>query len=725
MSEQTETLSGRIERISFHNPETGFAVLRVQQEGKRALATVVGQLASVSAGEEIKAWGRWQQSRDHGLQFQARNIQTAPPQSVEGVERFLGGGLIKGIGPSFAARLVAKFGVEVLEVIDKYSARLEEVEGVGPKRRKQIKESWDRHKALREIMIFLHSHGVGTGRAMRIYKCYGEEAIARIQKDPYCLARDVAGIGFKTADDLAGRLGIAGDAPGRLRAGLVHVLYEAAGRGHSALPEEMWLEQGVELLGVDRTVLEPFRTEMVRKREIAREEAGDGTWIASLELHEAEQRIAERLAALADGAPDYPEIDVPKALAWVQQRTGVVLAGAQCFALEEAWRKRLLVVTGGPGVGKTTLLKAVLEVFTAKKVKVLLAAPTGRAAQRMAAVTGREALTLHRLLEYKPGGGFGRDEQRPLEAGLVMVDESSMIDVPLMDRLLRALGANTGLLLLGDVDQLPSVGAGRVLGDAISSGRVPVVRLSEIFRQAADSRIIVNAHRILGGEMPETPDKEEDGEVRDFYWIEREDPEAIAATVLEVAARRLPKRLGCDPLTDIQVLSPMNRGPLGTRALNVELQKLLNPAREETPGVERFGWTFRMGDKLIQTRNNYDLEVYNGDIGRVTGLNTEDQELRVRFERREVVYDFGELDELAPAYAVTVHKAQGSEFPVVVIPLAMAHFMMLQRNLIYTAVTRGRRMVVLVGQRRALERAVRETGAQRRFTRLEAFLRAG
>ena len=696
-------ITGLIERVTFHSEETGFAVLRVKAKGHRELVTVVGSLAAVTAGEWITAQGRWVRDREHGLQLKADFLKCAEPTSREGIEKYLGSGLIKGIGPVYAKKLVAKFGEEIFTVIDQYSQRLEEIDGIGTERRKRIKEAWREQKIVREIMVFLHSNGVSTSRAVRIYKTYGEDSIETVRADPYILAREIHGIGFKSADQVALKLGIPHDSILRARAGLDHTLAEATGAGHCALPREALLENAAKLLEIDPGVIEEALARLLADDKVVEESIGGESLVFLPALKSAEEGIAARIRQMAATPYGYPEIEFEKALAWCENRTGKTLAAQQKEAIRKALESRVLVITGGPGVGKTTLIDALLKILHAKKVKCLLAAPTGRAAKRLQESTGVEARTIHRLLEFLPStGAFSRNEKHPLDCDLLILDEVSMVDVPLMHKLLRSLPARAHLILVGDADQLPSVGPGMVLHHLIESGVAPVVRLTEIFRQAAQSRIITNAHRINEGSLPESA-----GADSDFFFIEREDPAAIQSTLLQMVRERIPAKLGCDPVHDIQVLCPMNRGSLGVRTFNELLQNALNPLRQSEPSVEKFGWQFRLRDKVMQIENDYDKDVFNGDIGTVAAVDPGEQELVVRYDRREVRYEFNELDELAPAYAVTIHKSQGSEFQAVVLPIAMQHYMMLQRNLIYTGVTRGKQLVVLIGQQKALAAAVR------------------
>ncbi len=718
----TERIEGLVERVTFFNEENGFAVLRVKVRGQRDLVTVLGSLPTVNGGEWVSAEGNWTRDPQHGLQFRADNLRASAPNSREGIEKYLGSGMIKGIGPVLAKKLVAKFGEGVFEIIDHQSARLQEVDKVGPERRRRIKAAWAEQKVVREIMVFLHSHGASASRAVRIYKTYGERAIETVSANPYQLARDIHGIGFKSADAIARRLGVPADSLQRAGAGLRHTLFEATNQGHCALPEEPLVRHTAEMLEVDETIVSEALTEALRDKSLERDDASESPLIYLPGMLGAEKSIARRILHLAEQPSVYPEIDLETAVAWYEEKTARSLSPSQRQALGQALGSRVFIITGGPGVGKTTLMDALLSIIRAKRVRCLLCAPTGRAAQRLGEATGQPAKTIHRLLEYGVGGtGFQRTEANPLDGDLLVVDECSMVDVPLMHALLRAMPKNAGLLLVGDVDQLPSVGPGLVLRNLIESGAVPTARLTEIFRQAAASRIITSAHRVNAGELPDLNAPADHAEA-DFFFIERDEPERIAATLAELARRRIPQKWGFDSVHDIQVLCPTNRGKVGARELNVSLQAALNPAAPGEVVAEKFGWQFRLRDKVIQTQNNYDKEVFNGDLGFVDRIDPEESELIVRFENRTVTYAFGELDELAPAYAITIHKSQGSEFPVVLIPLAMSQFILLQRNLLYTGITRGRKLVVLVGQKKALACAVRQQESRARYGGLLARL---
>jgi exodeoxyribonuclease V alpha subunit len=715
-----EVLAGLVERVTYQNADTGFCVIRVKARGHRELVTVVGHAAVISAGEWITGSGDWVNDRTHGQQFKARFLRTSTPTSVEGIEKYLASGMIRGIGPVYAKKLLRAFGEKVFDVIEAQPDRLREVDGIGPVRANRIAVAWAEQKVVREIMVFLHSHGVGTARAVRIYKTYGADAIQVMSENPYRLARDIRGIGFKTADAIAMKLGIDKTAMIRVRAGISYALTEAMDEGHCGLPAAELTPLAEKLLDVPQDLIRTALDLELADGTVIADRLGDLDCVFLAGLHRAEQAIAERLSTLIKRKLPWPPIDPGKAIPWIEQRTGLTLAESQGAAVRMALASKVLVITGGPGVGKTTIVNTILRILTAKNVRLLLCAPTGRAAKRMNEATGLEAKTIHRLLEVDPkGGGFRRNDANPLDCDLLVVDETSMVDVLLMNALVKAIPDKAALLIVGDVDQLPSVGPGQVLADMIASAAIPVVRLTEVFRQAAASRIIVNAHRINQGVIPDLrkPDAESD-----FYFVEAEDPETAVPLIIELVKTRIPRRFGLDPIRDIQVLCPMNRGDVGARSLNIELQAALNPAGERK--IERFGWTFAPGDKVMQIENDYDKEVYNGDIGYVKDIELDDGELTASFDGRSVTYSFGELDALVPAYAATIHKSQGSEYPAVVIPVMTQHYAMLQRNLLYTGVTRGERLVVLVGQKKAVAIAVRSVSGRRRWSKLREWLQS-
>ena len=719
-SPEREVLSGLVERVVFHNPENGFCVLRVQARGHKGLQAVVGRTPSVNPGEWITASGQWVNDRSHGMQFEASYIKTSEPTSQDGIEKYLSSGAIPGIGPVYARKLVAEFGDHVFDVIQSEPKRLREVPGIGPVRAGRIMAAWNEQKVVREIMVFLHSHGLGPARASRIYKVYGADALQVMSENPYRLARDIRGIGFAAADAIASKLGVGKDAEVRVRAGISHALAEATNDGHCGLPLGELLKRGQELLEVPAERIERALQSELAEGTVVKDRIAEQPCIFLRRLHRAEQGIAGALGRLAEGAPPWPPIDAGRALPWVERRLGLTLAPSQAEAVRTALRSKVMVITGGPGVGKTTIVNAILQILLAKGIEIGLCAPTGRAARRLSETAGREAKTIHRLLEFDPvRGGFRRNGENPLDCDLLVIDETSMVDVPLMYALMKAVPENAALLAVGDVDQLPSVGPGQVLSDLIGSGSVPVARLVEVFRQAARSRIVMNAHRINRGDMPEMGRPE--GET-DFYFIPAETPEDALRKIVELVRSRIPQRFGLDPVRDIQVLCPMNRGGIGAKAVNLELQSVLNP--DEADRAERFGWTFAKGDKVMQVENDYDKEVYNGDIGLIESLDLELGELQVAFDGRRVEYSLKELDSLVPAYATTIHKSQGSEYPAVVLPIMKRHFVMLQRNLVYTGITRGRRLVVVVGQRSAVRQAVQTASRAVRWSKLRELIQS-
>ncbi|MGR3594029.1 MAG: SF1B family DNA helicase RecD2 [Limimaricola soesokkakensis] len=715
----SEVLAGLVERVTFHSVESGFCVLRLKARGHRDLVTAIGHAATISAGEWVTASGEWINDRTHGLQFRARFLKTSAPSSLEGIEKYLGSGMVRGIGPVYAKRMVKHFGKEVFDIIEAAPERLREVAGIGPKRAEKITSAWADQKVIREIMVFLHQHGVGTARAVRIFRTYGTDAVQVMSENPYRLARDIRGIGFRTADLIAEKLGIEKTAMIRVRAGISYALSEAMGNGHCGLPVADLTALAVKLLDVSADLVEAaMKLELADGTVINDSVAGEPCTFLS-GLYHAEKVVADRIQRIAAGEVPWPEIDADRALPWIESQTGISLAESQTEAIRLALRSKVLVITGGPGVGKTTIVNSILRILEAKSVELLLCAPTGRAAKRMTEATGREAKTIHRLLEFDPQAfGFKRDRENPLDCDLLVVDESSMVDVLLMQSLLNAVPDGAALLIVGDIDQLPSVGPGQVLADIIESEAIPVVRLTEVFRQAAESRIITSAHLINRGRIPDLTKPETE---TDFYFVPASDPEQAVARVVELVRARIPRRFGLNPIRDVQVLCPMNRGGVGARSLNIELQAALNPTAGSK--IERFGWTFAPGDKVMQIENDYDKDVYNGDIGYVGSVDVDEGELVADFDGRSVTYGFGELDTLVPAYAATIHKSQGSEYPAVVIPVLTQHYAMLQRNLLYTGVTRGKKLVVLVGQPKAVAMAVKNTSGRRRWSKLDEWLR--
>ncbi|MGH3233970.1 MAG: SF1B family DNA helicase RecD2 [Streptosporangiaceae bacterium] len=732
-------LDGVLERVTFANPETGYTIARIDPgRGGPDLITAVGPLLGAQVGESLRMRGRWTSHQKYGKQFEVHSYTTVLPATVQGIQRYLGSGLIKGIGPVMAERMVGHFGVDIMHIIEEEPGRLIEVGGLGPKRTAMITAAWAEQKAIKEVMVFLQGVGVSTSLAVRIYKKYGDASISVVRAEPYRLAADVWGVGFKTADTIAASVGIARDSPERIKAGLAYTLSEAADDGHCYLPAPNLIADAAKILEVPAEMIGRCLEELAAAEGVIRETVPAAAATAPAEaapqvpavylppFYQAERALAHALlrllAAGRDRLAGFATVDWDKALGWLRGRTGGTLAPEQEDAVRLALTSRVAVLTGGPGCGKSFTVRSVVELARAKGAKVVLAAPTGRAAKRLAELTGHEAATIHRLLQLRPGGEPSFDASSPLDADLVVVDETSMVDVILANKLVKAIAPGAHLLLVGDVDQLPSVGAGEVLRDLLSAGTLPVVRLTKIFRQAQQSGIVVNAHRINAGQQPGLTGFD------DFFWFSCDEQDETAGLVVDIVTRRIPARFGLDPRRDVQVLCPMHRGPAGAGNLNLLLQEALTPPREGQPERRYGGRVFRVGDKVTQLRNNYDkgaAGVFNGTVGVVAGLSLEDHTLTVVTDEDEQVdYGFDELDELAHAYAVSIHRSQGSEYPAVVIPLTMGSWMMLQRNLVYTAVTRAKKLVVLVGSRRALAVAVRTRGAGRRHTALGSRLRA-
>jgi exodeoxyribonuclease V alpha subunit len=700
--------------------------------------TIVGNLLGVQPGETVRLQGAWVIDRRYGEQFRVQSYLTVTPTTLTGIEKYLASGLVEGIGPVMAERLVGHFGIETLEIIDRQTERLAEVEGIGPVRTERIRAAWVEQREIKDVMVFLQAHGVSTTYAIKIYKEYGTRAVAVVMENPYRLAVDIFGIGFKTADRIAASLGIEPTSPRRAEAGLLHLLGEQASHGHVYYPRQLLIAEAGELLGIEvatieqalatltaegRVVIERVEPAEARASTSSTEDGGGPCEIVyQAALHRAESGLAESLVGLGVGTVGAVGVDLERALAWFGRQSGLTLAVQQEQAVRTALTSAAVVITGGPGTGKTTVIDAITRILVRKGRRVMLTAPTGRAAKRMAEATGREARTIHRLLEFTPASmGFARDQQNPLEADVLIVDEASMIDVTLAYHLMKAVPPGCQVVFVGDIDQLPSVGPGSVLGDLIRSGVVPVVALTEIFRQAAASLIVTNAHRVNQGDMPTLPPE---GDLADFYVIERGEPEEVVATIKDLVGQRIPSRFGFDPVDDIQVLTPMNRGVLGVVSLNAELQALLNPADADDAAMVRGGRAFHVGDKVMQIRNNYDLDVFNGDIGRVIRIDAVDRTLEVAYDGRPVSYESADLDELVLAYACSIHKSQGSEYPAVVLPMHTQHYVMLQRNLLYTALTRARRLVVVVGTKKALGIAIKNDRVQQRYTHLAPRLAA-
>jgi len=732
-----ETLKGTVERITYHNEETGYTVVRLAVSGFRDALTAVGNMADVNVGESLRLEGLWATHPQYGRQFKVLDYKTVLPATVEGIRKYLGSGLIKGIGPVMARRIVKKFGAQTLDVIEREPDRLLSVSGIGPKRVALVKRAWEEQKQIREVILFLQAHDVRTSLAVKIYKKYGDDSITVVQQDPYRLARDIYGIGFLTADKIARNLGIPDDAPQRVAAGVSYVLSELADEGHVYAPQGELTTKAARILSVDAGLvaggIEALEDDEQVRRETIIYRTGEeraGTAIREEQavyltpFYYGEVGVANRLRALVSHSTErlafFQSARWEQTFAYLDEKSALKLSPTQKEAVRTALTHRVTVLTGGPGTGKTTTVQTIIRLLEARRHRYVLASPTGRAAKRLSEATGRPAKTIHRLLEYSPLGGFKRHAENPLEADMVIVDEASMLDLLLANHLLKAIPLEGHLLLVGDVDQLPSVGAGNVLRDVIDSGLAAVVRLEIIFRQAEGSYIIENAHRINQGQMPHFP-----RDATDCFLFVESDPETAADLIVDVVQNRIPHKFGLDPLNDVQVLSPMYRGAVGVGNLNHCLQSALNPSSPNKPERRLAGRAFREGDRVIQLRNNYDLNVFNGDVGHIAAIDPGDQTLTVNVDDRRVEYDWASADELTHAYAISVHRSQGGEYPAVVMPVMTTHYIMLQRNLLYTAVTRAQRLVVLVGTRKAIAIAVRNNKVAQRHSGLTTRLIEG
>jgi exodeoxyribonuclease V alpha subunit len=710
-----DTVVGTIEKIVFFNKENGYTVARLIQKKGTLPITIIGYLPDLRAGERIQAQGRKEDNSKFGPQFRVSAYEIIPPSSTEGIEKYLSSGLIKGIGPVMAERIVNRFGPDTLRVISEEPERLREVQGIGRKTFNKIITSWEEQKELRQTMIFLQSHGITPAYASKILKQYGGAAARVVTEEPYRLAYDIQGIGFKQADSIARKMGIPHDSPSRAAAAALHILNEMAGEGHVYMPKDMLINKCREMLEISASIIENGMITLGAEKKIVVERKDDEEAVYLAHLYTAEAGAAHLLKALGSSLKLLPPIDAAKAARWFEKKRGITLNKGQNKAIQKAIDNKVLVITGGPGTGKTTIVQALVEIFRAKEQRVQLAAPTGRAAKRMEEVAKMPAATIHRLLEFSPVKmSFARDRDNPLECDIIIIDETSMLDVVLLYHLLKAVPIEASLIFIGDADQLPSVGPGNVLRDLIESGCADVVKLTEIFRQARGSLIIDNAHRINRGEEPSLSMGKTERE-KDFHFIERARPEEVASTIETLVTSRIPQAFGMDTFIDVQVLSPMHKGTAGVSDLNLRLQHLLNPSGPELAHGAR---VFRMRDKVMQIKNNYEKDVFNGDLGLVSSVDHDTQQLAVTFDGRILIYEYSELDELELAYAISVHKSQGSEYRAVVVPVLTQHFMLLQRNLMYTAVTRGKELVVLVGSREALSMAIKNARIRHRHTHL-------
>ncbi len=725
-----EEIKGQIERITYNNQETGYTVARVKLQGKQDIVTVVGNLMSPMPGEVLSMKGEWSNHPKYGPQFKVVYYDSSVPATVLGIRKYLGSGLVKGIGPVMAERIVNRFGNQTLDIIEEKTERLAEVEGIGKKRIRMIKQAWDDQKEIREVMLFLQSHGISSTFASRIYKQYGDRSIGIVRDNPYRLAMDIFGIGFATADKIAKQLGFSMASPLRAEAGILFILNQLADDGHVYYPYDLLMEKCGEVLQIDRNIMVMALERLVVSQKVKIESLDENAQDLSTEnqaiylskFYFCEKRIAERLKLLVSTPKSHRPVKVEKAVDWVQKELSVQLAPNQLEAIRMALSQKVLILTGGPGTGKTTVINAILKIFNAMGLRCLLAAPTGRAAKRMTETTGILAKTIHRLLEFSfQSGGFQKNEEKPLNCQVLIIDEASMIDTVLMYHLMKAIPPEASFIMVGDINQLPSVGPGNVLKDIISSEIVPVTTLTEIFRQAAKSLIVVNAHRINQGKLPFLPARNQSKSPGDFFFIRQDEPEKVLDIILNLTSKRIPKRFGFDPVDQIQILTPMHRGILGAGNLNLHLQQVLNPRKNPLNLSSR---SFKIDDKVMQLRNNYDKKVFNGDIGRIKHIDNVSQELTVLFDDRSVIYDFAELDEIVLAYAISVHKSQGSEYPVVIIPVITQHYILLQRNLIYTAITRAKKLAVLVGTWKALVIGIKNDNIRKRYTLLKERLKS-
>lgn len=709
--EQNNTIQGSVERVTYHNPENGFCVLRVILKNKRQIVTVIGNVTQVMAGEDIEASGVWSNNKEYGLQLKATSIRVAVPSSIEGIKKYLASGLIKGVGKHFATVLVSAFKERVFEVLDNAPEKVLELPGIGKKRTEQIIKAWGEQKVIRKIMVFLHSHGVGTARAVRIYKAYGDNTIDKLQQNPYALSLDVWGIGFKTADQLAQSLGIAHNSVIRAEAGVRHVLNQYSGEGNCAiLPSEL-TEQAHKMLEIEPEVIEQAIANEVDNGNIVKDLIAEQEHLYLAPLYYAEQGVANNIKRLMSSDTNVA-LTNEQLLNMASQNATISFSPSQKKAIIMAIKHQVSIITGGPGVGKTTIVKNIINILTRLNKQITLCAPTGRAAKRLSETSGYTAKTIHRLLEYRPGAGAKYNQDNQIKTDFLIIDEVSMVDISLMNTLLKAIKSGCGVLFVGDIDQLPSVGPGCVLADLINSGVIPTVRLTEIFRQALTSKIITNAHRVNQGEFPYYTNKKED----DFFFIEELDAEKIILRIQSIIADKLPKLYGFNPKQDVQLLIPMNRGSLGTKNMNLVLQQCLNPPTGKS--IASMGIEYRTGDKIIQLVNNYDKDVFNGDIGFIERINLEDDLVLIKFDDRIVEYERSDLDEIDLAYAISIHKSQGSEYPVVITPIVTQHYTLLERNLLYTGITRAKKMVILIGQKKALFMAIKRVNAEKRITSL-------